>query len=459
MSRLEEREAQLRELTGRLAGQANSGESVEAYAVHTVGTSVSVFDGAIERLTNAEARGVGVRVIVGGHLGFAATSDVSDDGLAFVLEEARSNADYGTPDLGNVLPEPPSVAPEPLPDAVDETLAEMPVERKVALALELERLTTGIDPRVSRVEAASYGDAWATVAITSSTGLAAATSRTQAWAFVSALAQADADTQTAFGFTLDRGLSGLDIETAARDAVTRATRLLGAHKPATTTVPVVFDPLVTAAFVGVVGSMLSAEAVQKGRSLFAGLVGEAVAGQAVTLVDDGRIAGGPSSAPFDDEGMPTMRTPLIEAGVLQGYLHNTATAARDDAPAASTGNATRAGHTSTPTVAPTNLLFEGEGVTPEAVLRRAGTGLYVQQASGVHSGVNPISGEFSVGATGLWIRDGQLAEPVRELTVSGTLLDMLRSVVVVGDDRRFVPFGTSVAGCTLLLDGMRVAGS
>jgi PmbA protein len=459
VSRLDERAAQLRELTARLAAEARPGESIEAFAVHTVGTSVSVFDGAVERLTNAEARGVGIRVIVGGHLGFAASTDIGDDGLAFLLEEARANAGYGTPDLGNVLPEPPPVAPEPLAGLVDSALIETPPERKVALALELERLAKGIDTRVSRVESAAYGDAVATVAVASSTGLASSYSRTEAWAVVSVLAQAGTDTQAAFGFTLERGLSGLDIEAAAHDAVTRAGRLLGARKPTTTTVPVVFDPLVTATFVGVVGSMLSAETVQKGRSLFAGLLGEAVAGQAVTLVDDGRIAGGPSSAPFDDEGLPTMRTPLIEAGVLQGYLHNTATAARAGTPSVSTGNASRAGHTSTPTVAPTNLLVEGDGVTPDEVLRRAGTGLYVQQASGIHSGINPVSGEFSVGATGLWIRDGELAEPVREFTVSGSLLDMLRSVVVIGDDHRFVPFGTSVAGCTLLLDGMTIAGA
>ncbi|MFL6139614.1 MAG: TldD/PmbA family protein [Frankiaceae bacterium] len=459
MSRLEEREAALLALASRVVELAGRGESLEAYALHNVGTSVSAFEGAIERLTSAETLGVGLRLIVGGALGFAATSDVSDEGLALALAEARSNAELGTPDLGNVLPSPPTMLPEPVPGLVDGSLPDVPAARKVAIALELDRLTASLDPRVRRAEGVSYGDAATSVAVCSSAGVAASYSRTDAYAFVSALARSGDETQTGSGFTEGRGVDALDLTAAAREAVDRSVRLLGARKPATATVPVVLDRGVTADFLGVLADAFSADAVQKGRSLLAGQLGQRVASEIVTIVDDGRAAGSPGAAPFDDEGVATRRTPVITAGVLTGYLHNTETAAREGGAARSTGNAARGSYATAPGVAPTNLLLDHPGIDPADVLRMAGTGLYVQQVSGIHSGVNQVSGELSVGATGLWIRDGELAEPVRELTVSSTIPDMLGALLAVGNDRRWYPRGGSFAGCTVLIGAMTVAGS
>jgi PmbA protein len=273
------------------------------------------------------------------------------------------------------------------------------------------------------------------------------------------MARDGADTQTGVGVTDGRTIDDLDVESAAREGVTRAARLLGARKPATATVPVVFDPMVTSEFLDVVADMFSAEAVQKGRSLFADRLGDPVASALVSIVDDGRIPLGPSSSPIDDEGVPTGRTTLVDAGILRDFLRNTETAARDGESARSTGNAARSGYRSTPGVQPTNVYFDGDSSPAAELLGRAGTGLYVQQVSGIHSGVNAVSGEFSVGATGLWIRGGELAEPVRELTVSSTIVDMLRAIRALGDDRRFYATSGSAAGCTLLLDGMTVAGS
>ena len=459
MSHLAEREAALLELARRVVERARPGENLEAFASHGIGASVRVFEREVERLTNAESRGLGLRVVVDGRLGFAATSDLSEAGLAYVLEEARSNATHGTPDVGNVLPDAPAEPPAPIPALIAPSLLEVPPERKVALALEVERLATGLDPRVSRVEAAGYGDSVTSVAIASTTGMASTYSRTDAMTYVTAMARDGDETQTAVGFSDGRSVDDLDLEAAAGEAVSRAVRLLGARKPATATVPVVFDPMVTAEFLGVLAGMFSAEAVQKGRSLLAGRLGEQVANDRLTLVDDGRVPGGPAAAPFDDEGVPTGRTTLVDGGVLRDYLRHTTAAARDGNGARSTGNAHRGSYGSTPGIAPTNLFFEGDRTPAADVLGMAGDGLYVQSVSGVHSGVHAISGEFSVGATGLWIRGGELAEPVRELTVSSTILDMLRGVRALGDDQRYFSFAGAYAGCTLLLDAMTVAGS
>ncbi|MGH3664683.1 MAG: metallopeptidase TldD-related protein, partial [Egibacteraceae bacterium] len=256
---------------------------------------------------------------------------------------------------------------------------------------------------------------------------------------------------------LARTPTALDVEAAAGEAVARATRLLGGRKPPTTRLPVLLDPYATASFLGVLAGALSAEAVQKGRSLFAGRLGDAVGPAHLTLVDDGRLTDGPAAAPWDGEGVPTGRTQLLAGGVLAGWLHNTYTAAKDKT--ASTGNASRSGFTSLPRISSSNLFFEPGPDDQTALLRRAGTAFYCQQILGVHSGANSITGDFSVGAAGLMVRGGAFAEPVREATIAGTIPEMLAGVVAVGADLRFLPFGGGMGGVTLLLDSMTLAGA
>jgi PmbA protein len=209
---------------------------------------------------------------------------------------------------------------------------------------------------------------------------------------------------------------------------------------------------------GVLAGPLSAEAVLKGRSLFADRLGDEVAAAGLALVDDGLLADGPGTAPWDGEGVPQQRTALIDDGRLASYLHNTWTARRTGGDARSTGNAARSSFKTSPGVAPTNLYFEPGQLAAEEVLARAGEAVYVQDVVGVHSGANPISGDFSVGFTGLAVRDGGLAEPIREATVASTIPDILRGVDAVGRDVRFYPFGGSLGGSTVLISEMSIAG-
>ncbi|MFN2625890.1 MAG: TldD/PmbA family protein [Mycobacteriales bacterium] len=439
-----------------VVARATGDESVEAFVAHSVETSVTVFGGDVESLSSSETRGLGVRVVVAGRLGFAATSDLTPDGIEFALREARSNAELATPDAGNVLPQP--ALADPLPGIFRPDLRATGMPARIAFATELERATIAADPRLL-VESATYGDAVSTVVVASSTGVDVGYERSDAYAHVAAIARDGDEAQTGFGLTQGRGFDELDLTAAAAEGAARAVRLLGGRKPKTVKLPVVFDPMVTASFLGVVSQALTAEAVQKGRSLFADRVGDAVLGAGLALVDDGRLLAGPAAAPVDDEGVPTRRTELISAGVLRAFLHNTETAARAGATARSTGNASRAGFKSTPGVSPSNLFLDGATRPRATLLRDAGDALYVQDVSGIHSGVNPVSGEFSVGATGLWLRGGEFADPVREATVSSTIIEMFSSLVAIADDRRFFPFGGALAGATLLLGEMTVAGS
>jgi PmbA protein len=443
----------LAELCARAVDAAEPGEEVEAYAEETRRTRVRVRGGEIEEFVFAESRGVGVRVMAGGRQGYAYAADPSADEIAAVVGAARESARFAEPDDGNVLP---SLAPvEPLPEIFRPAQLEVPPERKVDVALELERVAVSTDPSVRKVESADHGDSVGRVVLASTAGGPLEYRRTDTYASAVCLAERDGETQTGFAFRLARDAEALEWAEAGREAATRAARLLGATKPNSERTPVVLDPYAAASFLSVLAGALSADSVQKGRSLFASLVGELVASEAVTLIDDGRLLDGSSAAPFDDEGVATGRTPLIEAGVLRGFLHNHRTATRGGS--ASTGNAARGGYRTVPGVSPSNLFVSPGSVDQAKLLGRAGRAVYVQEVSGLHSGANPISGEFSVGATGLRIVDGALGEPLREMTIASTLLDVLKGVAVVGSDLRFV--GGSVGSPTILVEQMTVGGT
>ncbi len=436
----------------RAALAGADGEEAEAYALESTRTEVKARAGEVDALTSASSRGIGVRVIVGGRMGYAWAADPSPEEAAALLATARGAAAQATPDEANALPR--AAAPADVPGLFRETLTKVEPDRKVALALDLERAAVSATPDVRRVEEVLYGDAVSRVALASTTGVGAEYRRTDCWCVALAIAERDGDTQTGFSFRVAREPGELDHEAVGREAAERGARLLGAVKPATERLPVVLDPWAAAAFLGVLASGLSAEEVQKGRSLLAGKLGHAVASEAVTLIDDGRLPEGPGSAPFDDEGVPTSRTPLIEAGVLRGFLHNTVTARRDGV--ASTGNAARPSYRGVPGVSTSNLLVAPGAEPAEALLASAGRAVYVQEVKGVHSGANPVSGEFSVGAAGLRVEGGTLGEPLREMTIASTLPEVLGSVVAVGSDVRCASGG--IATPTILVGEMTVAG-
>ena len=441
---------ELMELCVAAAEAAEGDEQVEAFAEERSTTSVDAHRGEVEGLTFAESRGVGVRLISEGRLGFAHAADPSVEEVREAVGRARANAAVASPDEFNALPA--AEAVEPLDGLFNEALAGMKTDEKVPIALEMERAATSSHPRVRKTEAVRYGDAAGSVAIASSEGVRAEYRATGCWCVVVTLAEEDGDTQTGFSYRISRSIDELNQGEIVAEAVERAARMLGARKPETEKVPVVLDPVAASAFLGVLTDALSADAVQKQRSLFGPLLGEQVGSANLTIVDDGRLLDGPSASPFDGEGVPTGRHELIAGGVLKGFMHNTYTARRGDT--RSTGNAVR-GYRSTPGVGTTNLFVEPGDRSLEQLLREAEGGVLVQDVSGVHSGANPVSGEFSVGATGLRIAGGALGEPVREMTIASTIPQMLQSVSAIGDELRWF---SSVGVPHILLGEMTLAG-
>ncbi|HEU5141692.1 MAG TPA: metallopeptidase TldD-related protein, partial [Solirubrobacterales bacterium] len=263
--------------------------------------------------------------------------------------------------------------------------------------------------------------------------------------------------ETGLGFGLGRGPAGLDPVAIGEEAAERATAMIGSGKPNSRSCPVVLDATVAASFVGLLGNALAADAVQRGRSPLASLLGEQVAAGAFVLRDDGLDPEGFGSSPIDAEGVPRQRTPLVEDGTLKTFLFDTYTARRGET--ATTGNAGRSGYRAPPAVAASNLVVAPGELDFEGLLREAGDGVYVTDVAGLHAGVNPVTGVFSVGASGRAIRAGELAEPLREFTIASDLVAMLRAVRAAGAEARWVPFGGSVSSPPLLIGEMTIGGS
>lgn len=451
---------ELLDLARGVVDRAGPGEGIEAYVSRGTDTEIRAYDGRVEQLATASSAGIGIRVVVpapdgsGNQVGFAWAGSLDGDVVAQVLADARDNAAYATPDPHAVLAEPDGVAQAEI-DLWDPAFEGLSIDRKVQMALDLEQAVRHGDPRIRQVDSADYADGTAEVALASTAGMAATTRRTSAVLSVSAIAGQGDDSQTGSGLCVARAGAKLDPDEAARSAIERAVRMLGAAKARSRRCTVVFDPRVVSTLLGVISSALSGEAVVKGRSFFAGRLGERVASDAVTLVDDPTDSRAFRAARSDAEGVACRRNALIDGGVLAGFVYDTVAARR--AGTVSTGSAVRAGIAGTPTPGCRALVLAPGALDQEAILRAVGDGLYVQSVTGVHSGVNAVSGDFSVGADGLVVRTGALAEPVREVTVASTLQRMLQSISHVGSDMAWLP-GTA-AGQTLAVADMQVSGA
>jgi PmbA protein len=412
-----------------------------------------VYQGEVEHFVSAQSEGIGIRVIRDGRTGFAYAGVLDATAVAEVLAEARDNVEFGSSDEWAALAEPDGVevVPQPL---WNEALASYATERKIELAKELERLTSAADDRV-RVEESNYADAASESAVATTTGIRRASRENGCYVSISTLADDGDETQTGFGFSVGRSPDEFDLAKAARQAADRATGLLGATKPASRRLTVVLDPYVTAQFLGVISSTLNGEAVIKGRSLFKDRVGETVASPVFTLVDDPTNPLAYTATDVDGEGLAARRNVLIDRGVLQGFVHSSYSARR--AGTVSTGNAVRGGFKSTPGVGCLALQLQPGTRSQAEMIADITDGVLVQQVFGLHSGVNPVSGDFSSGAAGLLITDGKVGAPVREFTIASTLQKMLLDVVEVGNDVDWLPM--RAAGVSLVIADMTMSGA
>ncbi len=423
----------------------------EAFLIKSKDLTIDVRDGAVETLKLAEDRGLGVRVFRNGRIGFAYTSDIQDPAVDEIIRQALANSDKTSPDQYNIMPGPGGQYASL--DLYDPQIQKITADEKIDFAKTIEKAARVVDRRITITERSSYFDAEYEVSLANSLGISAVYQGAYCGGYADLVAEEDGDSQTGFAIKITLNFKELDPAKIGREAAEKAVKKLGAKTIGTQKAVIVFDPYIATSFLGVIAPALSAEAVQKGKSLFGGKVGQKVASDKVNIVDYGAMPGGIASAPFDGEGVPTTKTMLIQNGELKGFLHNTYTAAKDGV--MSTGNGIRSSFKSTPEVGTTNFYIEPGNTSPDDLIKDIRAGLYITDVMGMHT-ANPISGDFSVGASGIWIENGSFTKPVRGVAIAGNILELLNEVEGVGSDLTF--FGGKGAP-TIRISGMTISGS
>jgi PmbA protein len=431
---------------------------LEAYVQFGRTVTAKVYAGRVEAVTVAEPRGVGVRAVLDGRTGYAFTTDVSPLGLDRALSEVKDDLEAADPDLFAGLPSVSSEDYASVPGLWAPGVSSTSLDRKIELALQAEAAALG-SPGVETVEESVYSDEEARIAVVSTRGVEAESEQSYSFVYVVAHAGRDSERQSGLGFSGGRDPREIDAALAGREAATKALALVGGRPCRTGSYTVVLDREVAAALLSCVAQALSADAVQKGRSVFAGRLGMAVGSSALTLIDDGLNVEGMATSPFDGEGVPQQTTTLLEGGVLRSYLYDSRSARREGGQARSTGSARRSSYRSLPRVGASNLVVLPGSGTLDDLLARVGEGLYVESVAGLHAGVNPVSGEISLGVSGRLIQGGSAGAPVREVTIATDFASLLGNVCDIGGDSRWIPLYGSAYTPSLVVRGVAVSGA
>ncbi|QUW03172.1 TldD/PmbA family protein [Chloracidobacterium validum] len=427
--------------------------AAEVLLRESVEFSASVRLGEVETVKEAASRGLGLRVLLDGRQASVSTSDLSPTALDELAETALALARATSVDDTAGIPDPSDLATEtPDLDLYDAAILALSSDEKIRLALTAEEAARAYDARVVNFEGGGVDSGAGHTVLVNSLGFVGEyRSASLSLATVPVARDADGRLQRDYWYDTRRKVAALESPTSiGRRAAERAIRKLGARRVPTQRCPVVFAPEVAASLVGHIFGAVSGDAIFRKASFLVGKLGETIASPLVTVIDDGRLPQGLGSRPFDGEGVPTRQTVVIRAGTLESYLHNTYTARKLGE--RTTGNASR-GLTGAPTVGANNMYLVAGPHPPEAILASVKNGFYVTELIGF--GVNGVTGDYSRGAAGQWIQDGELAFPVEEVTIAGNLLTMLKQIEMVGND---LDFRGRMAAPTLKIGELMISG-
>lgn len=429
------------------------GRPVDGYEIYLTASknlSIEVREQKVDTFKCSSPVGVSIRVLKARGMGFSYSTSLDVTDLERMIDNALESAQIQTPDEFHALP---AARPYPLLAGLfDEGLALVSEQEKIERALVLERQALATDPRVKRVRKATYGESIFSLMIRNSLGIDGSYRDTSVTSSVSAVAEQGSDSQIGWDFGFSNHFNGVDAEKIAKTAAGKAVSLLGARKGPTMRCPAVLENHVAGDILEVMSQAFLAENVQKGKSLLAGKVGETLFSPILRIRDDGTLAGGMGTAPFDGEGAPQQNTVLVEDGRLLRLLYDTYCARKDGA--VSTGNATRSNNKNPPRLGVTNFFIENGAVPPEGLLNGIDRGILITEVMGMHT-ANAISGDFSVGAAGFLVEGGAVTVPVKGIAISGNILEIFRGVDLVGNDLRF--FG-AVGSPSLRIAALDIAG-
>jgi PmbA protein len=447
--------AELKEIATDVVRRAMAGGATAAEAVVREGTEFAtvVRLGQVETLKESGSRAIGVRVFFGQRAASTYSSDFAPAALEHMVSSALQLARVTSEDPYSGIP--PAEQLGTIAGDLDlyyEDVFSLPTEERIAYARRCEKAAMDVDARIRNSEGGSFDAATGHKVLANSHGFVGEYRRSYCSVAAVPIAQAeDGAMQRDYWYSVARSLRLLEAaEEVGRIAAERTLRRLGARKARTARVPVVLDPMVSRSILDHIFEGVNGDSVYRGASFLAGKLGQKVAGENVTVVDDGTMPGGFGTSPFDGEGVPTRRTVVIDRGVLNSYLLNSYTARKLQLQ--TTGNASR-GLAGTPGIGPGNFFLQPGSRSPKQILGDIEEGLYVTEFLGF--GVNMVTGDYSRGASGLWISKGEFAYPVEEITVAGNLKDMFFNISEIGND---LEFRGSVACPTIRLDGLTVAG-
>ncbi|MDA3040789.1 MAG: TldD/PmbA family protein [Actinomycetota bacterium] len=430
----------LLEIAAVLVERALPGEELEVVCASSESTTIRVYEGEVESLTQAESHGIGVRVIVGGRQGFASAGTFDPNVVEQMLAEARDNARFAESDPHAGVAQPDGVTGIDL-DLWRDELFSWTLEQKIALAADVERRVRSADPRITGVRTSTYSDSASVSALASSSGIRAASRGTSASVSVQALAADGGQIQTGYAGDGARHPGLLDLDGVVQRASSQALGLLGATQPTTRRVSLILDQRQAATMLSVIAGTLNGGRVIKGRTPFADRVSETIATPLLTILDDPIDPDSLGAESHDGEGLATRQVALITDGVLQGFVWDSYNGRRSGT--GSTGSAQR-GARGLPSPGIHALSVKaGSGGSLEQLISGVDDGVLVFGFAGLHSGVNAVSGDLSLGVEGRMVRNGQLAEPINEATVGSTLQRLLLDIVAVGSDRTHLPSGVS----------------
>jgi PmbA protein len=408
-------------------------DAAEVFLRSYISTTVEVKDQKVDAFDRARDIGAGLRVLVKGRMGFAFTTDLSERALMILTQAAVTNARNTEPDDFHSIPKRPSASYSSV-GIHDPKMVALTEKEKIERVMAMEREAFATDPRIKRIRKASASFAESETLIMNTNGGNVSYLGTAASSSIEAVAEDKGESQAGSDFDVNRFYNKLLIEEIGRRAARKALDLLGARHIDSVMAPVILEAEVAGEFLSIMASGFSSENVQKKKSLFIGRLDKEVVSPLITVFDDGLLDGGLGTAPSDDETVPMKQKTVIDKGRLAMFLYNTYTANKDKT--VSTGNGMRGGFKGAPGVGVTNLYVEPGQYSLNELMSSVRKGVLVTEIMGAHT-ANPISGDFSVGATGFWIDNGKKSYPVREITIAGNILDLMKNIDAVGNDLRF----------------------
>ena len=448
-------EQTLEEIASYLLAEAARHGASEADVVVAEGDSLSVGVrlGEIEKVQRSKARHLGLRAFAGKSSAITSSADFSRDALARLAEESVALARITAADESSGLPDAADLARNMVDlDLYDPSVAELTAETVTDWCKEAEAAAMDADERITNSEGGEFGGGTHRVVYAASNGFHGTYSTSSCSLSAVPVATENGSMERDYWYSSRRHAADLESPAAiGKRAAQRTLRRLGSRKAATAEVPVVFDPDMAASLVGHIAGAVSGHALYRGTSFLLGKLGEKLMPDFVSIVDEGNLPRALGSKPFDGEGLATRRTPVIENGTLASYLFDTYSARKMSSQ--STGNAARSVGDS-PGVSPTNLYMSVGTTPPKEIIGSVASGLYVTELMGF--GVNSVTGDYSRGASGIWIENGELTYPVSQITIAGNLLQMFRDIEVVGSD---LDMRRSVSSPTLKIGKMTVAGA